>query len=154
MYSPFYCSYLCPRKQSVLRSGDRLLYAGAVPVSQWYVVESATKQDACHSSEEAERVCVNLKTPLAVACETKALRIFDLSIVDDPAIDGGRIKLTVRGMNSLKKGKSWRLGWFSEWARRKNLTLFPNSRKTWLISRLMIPLPTNTIFYTGEFISI
>jgi hypothetical protein len=54
-------------------------------------------------------------TPLAVACEIKALRIFDLSIADDPAIDLGRIKLTVRGMNSLKRGRSWRIGWFSEW---------------------------------------
>jgi hypothetical protein len=39
-------------------------------------------------------------------------------------------------------------------ARRKNLTPSPNFRKTWLIPRMMIPLPANIIFYTGEFNSI
>ena len=37
---------------------------------------------------------------------------------------------------------------------RKTLTPSPDSRKTWLIPRLMIPLPANIIFYTGEFNSI
>jgi len=37
---------------------------------------------------------------------------------------------------------------------RKTLTPVPDYRKTWLIPRLMIPLPANITFYTGEIISI
>jgi hypothetical protein len=46
------------------------------PHSTWF--ELAIEQDACHLSEEAERVCHKPATSLAVACKTKALRSFDL----------------------------------------------------------------------------
>jgi hypothetical protein len=37
----------------------------------------------------------------------------------------------------------------------KNISLDAiSSYETWLIPRMMIPLPTNIIIYTGEFISI
>jgi hypothetical protein len=51
---------------------------------------------------------------LAVDCKTKALRSFDLSGDDDLVINRRRIELPEKGMESLKRGKSWRPGWSGE----------------------------------------
>src|SRR5262245_17471642 len=111
MFPPFFCSYLRARKQAVLPERRPACFTRALyqcPNGTWF--ELAIKQDACHSSEEAERVCHKQATLLAVDCKTKALRTFGLSSDDDPATDGRRIESPERGMKSPKRGESWRLG--------------------------------------------